>query len=47
MAVRNLGRNDMVLSAGGTLKTGERHWWAPGEPVGLPGGLTMILEKEE
>lgn len=44
--IRNLGKSDISISGNTDLETGGAHFWALGEKIEIPGGLTLILEKE-
>jgi len=46
IVVKNLGKGDLALPGGDELESGGVHVWREGEPIRLPGGLTMMLEKE-
>lgn len=45
--LKNVGKADLKLPKDLDLETGGRHCWQPGEMIGIPGGLTLTLEKEE
>ncbi len=46
IVLKNLGKLSVGLPGEVPLKTMENHFWQPGEEIELPGGLTLLLEKE-